>query len=177
MARRAKLHPASERRPPERRFIPTSRCLVIVLLFAFGGARAQSDDFNISIALEHRENSGYFMKLPIGSESYDVLIDTGSTVGILLPENVRIALEKEGWLGQSDGIVDITLAHGHKLRVAIYWVKVSFGGCTAHGVDLIFTNNQKDDYGIIGYTVLQKFAPYAIHIKPPDYKLHLTCKK
>lgn len=153
--------------------LPKQRWFVFLLLCNV--TPAWGDNFNVTIPIEYRENSGYFVKLPIGSMSFDMLVDTGSTVGLIFPDTIAATLEEAGWIKESGELMRVTLAHGGTTEVEMFLATISFGGCTAEEVDMIFTENRKHNYGIIGYTLLEKFAPYKIQVRPPEHNLYLTC--
>lgn len=137
---------------------------------------ALSSEFNVPIPLEHRNGVGYFIKLPVGNQSFDMLVDTGSTVGLIFPDTIAAALEKQGLIRESGYLARVTLAHGGSTKVEVFHATVEFGGCTVDDIDMIFTSNKRHAYGIVGYTLLEKFAPFKIEVRPPSHVLYLTCK-
>ena len=147
------------------------------LVLAAIATQASAEDYNISIPIEYRENVGYFIQLPFGSMSFDMLIDTGSTVGLIFPDTIAVTLEEEGWIRESGDLMRVTLANGATTEVEMFVATVSFGGCKADEVDMLFTENQRHGYGLIGYTLLEQFAPFKIEINPPNNTLYMTCKK
>jgi len=150
------------------------------LLIAFGcliGAPlGYSAEFNVLIPLEYREGYGYFMRMPVGDQTFDMLVDTGSTVGLIFPDTIAATLEEEGLIRESGYLARVTLAHGASSKVEVFHATVSFGGCTVDDIDMIFTVNKRHSYGIVGYTLLERFAPFKIEVRPPRHMLYLTCK-
>ena len=135
-----------------------------------------SAEFNIPIPLEYREGYGYFMKMPVGNQTFDMLVDTGSTVGLIFPDTIAATLEEGGLIHESGYLARVTLAHGASSKVEVFHATVSFGGCRVDDIDMIFTVNKRHTYGIVGYTLLERFAPFKIEVRPPRHMLYLTCK-
>ncbi|MGH8655568.1 MAG: aspartyl protease family protein [Gammaproteobacteria bacterium] len=150
--------------------------LLVVLGCLSGAPLGFSAEFNVPIPLEYREGFGYFMKMPVGNQTFDLLVDTGSTVGLIFPDPIAATLEEQGLIRESGYLARVTLAHGGSTKVEVFHATVSFGGCKVDDIDMIFTVNKRHRYGIVGYTLLERFAPFKIEVRPPRHMLYLTCK-
>ncbi|MEQ8663469.1 MAG: retroviral-like aspartic protease family protein [Gammaproteobacteria bacterium] len=141
-----------------------------VLLALCAGTTATAADFDTEVPLTRATSGNFYIEGELnGNVSASFLVDTGSGL-LTVSADLLAELERHGKVTRS-GRMAARLANGRLQAVNLYRVErfVLGGHCDLGAVEVAVMPGARTN--ILGLNVLQRAAPFAVHVSPPKLAL------
>ncbi len=141
-----------------------------LFVLALTSLAAGAADFDTEVPMTRAKSGNFYIEGQLnGSVAASFLVDTGSGL-VTVSSDVLDELERHGKVTRS-GRMAARLANGRLQAVNLYRVErfVLGGHCDLGAVDVAVMPGS--DSNILGLNVLQRAAPFAMHVTPPKLAL------
>ncbi|MEQ8233627.1 MAG: retroviral-like aspartic protease family protein [Gammaproteobacteria bacterium] len=141
-----------------------------ILVGILTSVACKAADFDIEVPLSRADSGNFYVEGELnGNVSASFLVDTGSGL-LTVSAELLDELERHGKVTRS-GRMAARLANGRLQAVNLYRVErfVLGGHCDLGAVDVAVMPGARTN--ILGLNILQRAAPFAVHVTPPKLAL------